>query len=131
MVNFYERAITPACHQALTHLPRPCFIEDFYLAGGTALALQIGHRISTDLDWFRTTRTLPAPEREAICAALSMPGLFEVVSEQDRMLFTRLFRTDVSVIYQHHALLKPTVSYQGVPLASPTDIGGLTGQIAQ
>jgi hypothetical protein len=27
-------------------------IQDFYLAGGTALALQIGHRISIDLDFF-------------------------------------------------------------------------------
>ena len=28
------------------------FKEDFYLAGGTALALQIGHRISVDFDFF-------------------------------------------------------------------------------
>mgnify|MGYP001559797074 CR=1 FL=1 len=27
-------------------------LRDFYLAGGTALALQIGHRISVDLDFF-------------------------------------------------------------------------------
>ncbi len=28
--------------------------SDFYLAGGTALALQMGHRISDDFDFFRT-----------------------------------------------------------------------------
>lgn len=28
------------------------FKDDFYLAGGTALALQIGHRISVDFDFF-------------------------------------------------------------------------------
>jgi hypothetical protein len=28
------------------------FKEDFYLAGGTALALQIGHRVSVDFDFF-------------------------------------------------------------------------------
>lgn len=28
------------------------FLKDFYLAGGTALALEIGHRISIDLDFF-------------------------------------------------------------------------------
>ncbi len=27
-------------------------IKNFYLAGGTALALQIGHRYSVDLDFF-------------------------------------------------------------------------------
>ena len=26
--------------------------DDFYLAGGTALALQIGHRVSVDFDFF-------------------------------------------------------------------------------
>lgn len=123
MVDFFERAITPACHQALNYLGQHRFIEDFYLAGGTALALQIGHRISTDLDWFSITRTLLNPEREAIRAALSTSGTFEVISEQDGLLFTKLFDTDVSFIHQHHALLKPTVSYQGVPLAAPTDIG--------
>ena len=29
--------------------------SDFYLAGGTALALQLGHRISEDLDLFSPT----------------------------------------------------------------------------
>jgi len=28
-------------------------ISGFYLAGGTGLALQMGHRISQDLDFFR------------------------------------------------------------------------------
>lgn len=123
MVDFFEQAITPSCHQALNDLGRHRFIEDFYLAGGTALALQIGHRISTDLDWFSTTRTLLAPEREAVRVALQTSGSFEVVSEQDGMLFARLFGADVSFIHQHHPLLEPTVSYQGVPLASPTDVG--------
>jgi predicted nucleotidyltransferase component of viral defense system len=30
------------------------FKDEFYLAGGTALALQIGHRISVDFDFFTT-----------------------------------------------------------------------------
>src|SRR6266550_2931302 len=30
------------------------FKDDFYLAGGTGLALQIGHRISVDFDLFST-----------------------------------------------------------------------------
>ena len=39
------------------------------------------------------------------------------------MLFTQLFGADVSFIHQPHALLEPTINYQGVQLASPTDIG--------
>ena len=123
MVSFYEMATTPACRQGLDYLRRQAFIGDFYLAGGTALALQIGHRISTDLDWFSTQQHLLPPAREEICLALSASGQFEFASEQDGMLFTRLFGTDVSFIYQHHPLLEPTIEYRGVQLASPADIG--------
>jgi predicted nucleotidyltransferase component of viral defense system len=38
-------------------------LEDFYLAGGTALALQVGHRVSVDFDFFheeKIKRTLLA-----------------------------------------------------------------------
>src|SRR5689334_15516611 len=31
--------------------------EDWYLAGGTALALQLGHRLSMDLDFFLPQKT--------------------------------------------------------------------------
>jgi predicted nucleotidyltransferase component of viral defense system len=123
MVDFYESATTPACHQALDYLRHHFFIEDFYLAGGTALALQIGHRVSTDLDWFSTDLRLLALDREAIRRALDESGQFEVVSEQDGLLFTRFLGAEVSFIHQHHPLLEPTVAYGGIQLASPTDIG--------
>lgn len=119
MVSFYEQATTPEWQRGLAYLSRQAFIADFYLAGGTALALQLGHRISTDLDWFSATCRLDAPEREGLCQALSESGELEVVSEQDGVLFTRLFGTDASFLYQQHPLLEPTVEYQGVRLASP------------
>jgi len=123
MVDFYELTTTPACHHALAYLRQQSFISEFYLAGGTALALQIGHRVSTDLDWFSTNCRLLVPEREAIRWTLDASGQFVVASEQDGMLFTRLFDADVSFIHQPHPLLEPTVMYQGIQLASPTDIG--------
>jgi hypothetical protein len=123
MVDFYETAITPACHQALDYLRYHSFVSDFYLAGGTALALQIRHRVSTDLDWFSTQRHLLAPEREAIRQALGSSEQFNVASEEDGLMFTQLLGADVSFIHQPHPLLEPTVEYQGIQLASPTDIG--------
>ncbi len=108
MVDFYEQVTTPACHQALNYLRQQPFIGGFYLAGGTALALQIGHRVSTDLDWFSASHRLLAPEREAIRRALQGAsgqapddsGQFVVASEQDGLMFTRLFGSDVSFIHQ-------------------------------
>ena len=31
---------------------QPEFLNNFYLSGGTALSLLLGHRESEDLDWF-------------------------------------------------------------------------------
>jgi len=45
--------ILPSEQQKLAILLGDCpFVKDFYLAGGTALALQIGHRQSIDFDFF-------------------------------------------------------------------------------
>src|ERR1700683_1454425 len=38
--------------EGLRLFPALAAFDDFYLAGGTALALQIGHRISVDFDLF-------------------------------------------------------------------------------
>ncbi|WP_374688109.1 nucleotidyl transferase AbiEii/AbiGii toxin family protein [Promineifilum sp.] len=123
MVKFYETAITPSCQEALALLASHSFLEGFYLAGGTALALQIGHRLSTDLDWFSYKQTLLALEREEIVRTLSTDGQFQIVSEQDGMIYSRLIGTDVSFIFQQHPLLRETVHYKGAQLASPIDIG--------
>lgn len=123
MVRFYENAVTKSCRNTLKHLRGYDFVKDFYLAGGTALALQIGHRISTDLDFFSTTLLLPTTEREVIRQTLSKSGQFEIISEQDGMLYAKFLDTDVSFIHQHHALLEPPIDYHGIQLASPTDIG--------
>lgn len=41
--------------EAQTLFPKLTFFSDFYLAGGTAVALQLGHRISVDFDLFTLT----------------------------------------------------------------------------
>ena len=116
-------AITPACCAALDVLRKQSFIRKFYLAGGTALALQLGHRISKDLDWFSSSAQLKKAERDKIRRALGRTGAFVVTGEQDTLLFTRLLDAEVSFIYQHHPLVEPTVDLEGVALASPVDIG--------
>jgi predicted nucleotidyltransferase component of viral defense system len=47
--------------------------ERFYLAGGTALSLQIGHRYSVDLDFFSQTEDVPTirPQLEKILTPFS------------------------------------------------------------
>jgi len=51
MVDFHELTTTPACRHALAYLSQQPFISDFYLAGGTALALQPMPRLLTPIKW--------------------------------------------------------------------------------
>lgn len=45
--------LRPPTHQALRQLAKAPATREFYLAGGTAVALHLGHRESEDLDFFR------------------------------------------------------------------------------
>ena len=47
---YWER-IDPATANMLQTLSGTGILRDFYLSGGTALSLQIGHRVSVDLDF--------------------------------------------------------------------------------
>lgn len=44
--------VTPATLELLIDLSADTLLADFFLVGGTALSLQIGHRLSVDLDFF-------------------------------------------------------------------------------
>lgn len=52
--------ITPVMRQVLLTFSTTAIGEHFYLAGGTALALQLGHRQSIDLDFFSFDQDIPA-----------------------------------------------------------------------
>lgn len=50
----YKETVTPSTLGLLRRLMADRELQDFVLVGGTSLALQIGHRVSVDLDLFST-----------------------------------------------------------------------------
>lgn len=55
-MTFYPDAISDQQQTVLRELGAISAEHGFYLAGGTAVALQLGHRRSVDLDWFSQDR---------------------------------------------------------------------------
>ena len=51
-MKLHYNTISPILMDALTKLMREKAFDDFRLVGGTALALQLGHRVSVDIDLF-------------------------------------------------------------------------------
>ena len=51
-MTFHQEILTERQRKALHLLGPKSALDGFYLAGGTAIALHLGHRRSVDFDWF-------------------------------------------------------------------------------
>jgi predicted nucleotidyltransferase component of viral defense system len=51
-MTWHEEVLRPRQRRALLSLGRFAQAAGFYLGGGTAIALRLGHRFSQDFDWF-------------------------------------------------------------------------------
>lgn len=94
----------------------------FYLAGGTGLALQIGHRRSVDFDWF-TESTIADPM--ILGRQFQEDGLPLRVEQTERgTLHGRASGVRVSFMEYHYPLIAPLLHLPGLraPLASVGDI---------
>ena len=95
--------------------------QTFYMAGGTCLALQLGHRISIDFDFF-TQEEFSENSRTQLINKLKNLGSFEIIENKEGTLHARLNNVQLSFFYYPYKLLKPTVSWQKIRLAQLEDI---------
>lgn len=111
--------ISPTCLRLVSDLANLDFTEDFYLVGGTALALQIGHRTSIDLDFFSTQEFDPTSWRA------DFETIAEVKDLRSRKNNIIGSLNDVKVEYLHFAYPPrfPLVEWNGIKMINPTDIG--------
>ena len=116
-------AVPPPLPDLLKGLGQQPFVERFYLGGGTALALQLGHRKSFDLDFFSSVDDVEAATREEIQAALSALWPADVQKDVDGTLFFDIGGTHVGFFSYGYHLLEPTPIIVGVRLAGLQDIG--------
>lgn len=109
--------ITP---KAKKLLPKFKAFPQFYLVGGTALALQLGHRVSVDFDWFTEKslpRNLPAQIKKIFGQAAENPEVKNIneLTLNIGGIKTTFFR------YPFQISARP-VKWLGLRLASVSDI---------
>lgn len=100
-------------------LSRSGLMRDAYLAGGTACALQIGHRISIDLDFF----TQKEFDAEKLIRSLQKIGTFELDRKSWGTVLGSLNEVRFSIFVYAYPILKPFQKYGDIDLASLCDIG--------
>lgn len=95
---------------------------DFYLAGGTALALQLGHRDSIDFDFFTIKPIDTKKLFSQIEEVFSDHRLVKTQEEKDTLGILIDDVVKVSFITYPYELLRPLVETEYFSLASVTDI---------
>ncbi len=114
----FEPVISPETLLLMRQLSLVDEIRDrFYLGGGTALALQYGHRKSNDLDFF-TQRTFDVERLSQIILALKGA----IISEEQATLHVVVNHIKLSFFHYPYPLLQPVKYFVGLPIASIEDI---------
>ena len=119
-------ALTPETRQAFHMVAQLPFINQFYLAGGTGLALHLGHRFSVDLDFFsQDSDAVGADARALLRAALDDPTL-SITHDKDATFVATWHGVGVSFFRLNlYPLVQAPLVVDGVPVATVEEIGAM------
>jgi len=94
----------------------------FTLAGGTALALQIGHRISVDLDFFSEKSF----STDALYRELQKAGLKPVIQQETEGTLTAMVSgVKISMLHYPYPFLDKKLNWKGIDIAGIIDIAAM------
>lgn len=117
----FTKTLLPDTFRAIKLVSKIPTMQKAYLAGGTALALHLGHRISVDLDFFTN---LEFNETTLSSELSSFPG-FKEDGVSWRTVWGYLGETKFSIFYYKYPLIDNTVEFQGIHLAGKKDIAAM------
>lgn len=117
----FENALVKGAKDTLAILGDSGILKDAYLAGGTSVALQLGHRISVDFDFFTTHEFVP----KIFSSELSKFGSFNE-EQADKGTVTGVFKgIKFSLFIYKYPLKYPVLKYLSVDLADIRDIAAM------
>lgn len=117
----FESVLPQGAQTALAVLGKSSIVRDGYLAGGTALALQMGHRQSVDFDFF-SEKAFDALEMSRSLQAL---GSFKEDTVEKNTLLGTFNSVKYSYFYYPYPMIQATTKYVGVSLAHIHDIAAM------
>lgn len=121
-MSFHSEVLTARQKKVLMQIGHFCTSREFYLAGGTALAIHLGHRRSGDFDWF-TRHSIPHPL--LLAEDIRKANIPFITTHIERgTLYGTISGARVSFIEYSYPLLEPCEiwSEYDCPLAHPSDI---------
>jgi len=98
------------------------FKDRFYLAGGTALALQLGHRDSLDFDFFMEEQFDPQKLLQELEIIFKDHSVVTIQIEKNTLSITIDETIKISFFTFPYRLLKPLINEENINIASVEDI---------
>ena len=117
----YLETVESSTLELLKKLQRLPVLEQTRLVGGTALALQLGHRKSIDLDFFGTVDCEAEYLRESIAGIASLT----ILKESPHIHIYIVDGINVDIVNYKYPWLDDVVLEQGLRLASVSDIAAM------
>lgn len=117
----YLETVESSTLELLKKLQRLPVLEQTRLVGGTALALQLGHRKSIDLDFFGTVDCEAEYLRESIAGIASLT----ILKESPHIHIYIVDGIKVDIVNYKYPWLDDVVVEQGLRLASVSDIAAM------
>ncbi|MBP9817273.1 nucleotidyl transferase AbiEii/AbiGii toxin family protein [Candidatus Shapirobacteria bacterium] len=114
----FETVLSPNTKTALGVLGNSGLLNSAYLAGGTSLALRLGHRISIDFDFFSSVKFDPIKLAES----LKKIGEFEIDSAVGDTLLGQFNQVKFSYFYYDYPQINSSDIYQDINIASQDDV---------
>ncbi|MBU2109397.1 nucleotidyl transferase AbiEii/AbiGii toxin family protein [Patescibacteria group bacterium] len=117
----FEEAISRQTAKNLEILGKSKILKNAYLAGGTALALQMGHRVSYDLDFFTDKK---------FKAQIFLKKISQIKSYRHERIdwgtiLGKLGDVKFSIFYYDYPLLKKPIQFKDIKVASIHDIAAM------
>lgn len=123
MKSKVSQVVSAVLRRLLDRLANAGIFQEFYLAGGTGLALLINHRRSVDLDFFSRKNRLDFEGRRQLLSRLRSISGWNQVEAKEGTLHGRIGRVKVSFFWYDLPLIRPMIRRGKLQIASLEDIG--------
>jgi len=117
----HEETVVPETLDLIKRLSADKMLQDFALVGGTALALQLGHRRSVDIDLFGSK------DFDSDMVAKHLQGTYkaEIFAVEKNGVFGWINDIKSTLISHQYPMISPLLSSDGVRMPSIDDLGAM------
>lgn len=117
----YFETVSKELYRLLTSIQEESLFKELRLVGGTALALQYGHRISVDLDFFGNLES----ETEEVVERLSRLGEVQTIKNSKNIKVFTVNDIKIDFVNYNYPWIDKPLAKSDIVLASEKDIAAM------